>query len=107
MKIYVDIDETIFKTEGMDYKESKPIKKNIEIVNKLYDDGHDITIWTARGTVSGLDWSDLTTKQLKKFGVKYHNLEFGKPAFDLFIDDKVLNSTDFFNNPNSFIKPRV
>jgi len=32
----------------------------------------------------------LTLKQLKKWGVKYHKLYFGKPSFDLFIDDKSL-----------------
>jgi hypothetical protein len=32
----------------------------------------------------------LTLKQLKKWGVKYHKIYFGKPSFDLFIDDKSL-----------------
>lgn len=103
MIIYVDIDETIFKTDGMDYKESTPIKKNIEIINNLFDNGHEITMWTARGTGSGLDWTEVTTEQLNRFGVKYHTLKFGKPVFDLFIDDKVINSKNFFNNPKSFI----
>ena len=29
-------------------------------------------------------------KQLKKWDVKYHKLIFGKPSFDLYIDDKAL-----------------
>ena len=32
----------------------------------------------------------LTLKQLDKWGVKYHKIYFGKPSFDLFIDDKSL-----------------
>ena len=32
----------------------------------------------------------MTMKQLKKWKVKYHKLIFGKPSFDLFIDDKTL-----------------
>ena len=32
----------------------------------------------------------LTLKQLKKWNVKYHKIYFGKPSFDLFIDDKSL-----------------
>tara|TARA_B100000683_G_C12508914_1_gene560025 strand:+ start:8844 stop:9161 length:318 start_codon:yes stop_codon:yes gene_type:complete len=103
MKIFVDIDETIFKTKGMNYEDSKPIQKNIDIVNKLYNDGHEITMWTARGSGSGLDWTEVTTKQLKNFGVKYHSLKFGKPVFDLFIDDKVINTERFFNDYSSFI----
>ena len=31
---------------------------------------------------------DLTEKQLEKWGVKYHELLFGKPHADVFIDDK-------------------
>lgn len=30
----------------------------------------------------------LTVSQLKKWGVRYHKLIFGKPTYDLFIDDK-------------------
>ena len=30
----------------------------------------------------------LTTNQLKRWGVLYHKIEFGKPSYDLFIDDK-------------------
>ena len=29
-------------------------------------------------------------KQLKKWDVKYHKLIFGKPSFNLYIDDKAL-----------------
>ena len=32
----------------------------------------------------------MTMKQLKKWDVKYHKLIFGKPSFDLCIDDKAL-----------------
>jgi len=32
----------------------------------------------------------MTIKQLKKWKVKYHKLIFGKPSFDLFVDDKAL-----------------
>lgn len=104
MVLYFDIDKTIFETEDTDYTTSKPIIKNIEIVNKLYDEGHEITLWTARGALSGIDWTELTKNQLSMFGVKYHYLKLDKPFFDLFIDDKVFNSVDFFNNPSSFIK---
>ena len=30
----------------------------------------------------------LDNKQLKKWGIKYHSLLFGKPVFDVYIDDK-------------------
>ena len=41
---------------------------------------------------TGKNWFLLTQNQLNDWGVKYHELRMGKPAFDLLIDDKVLNS---------------
>ena len=55
----------------------------------------NIIYWTARGTVTGIDWKDITEKQLKSWGAKYHELKMGKPAYDLFIDDKNINSERF------------
>ena len=87
MIIYIDIDETICKTpEDRDYSKSKPIENNIQKANKLYDDGHTIVYWTARGTVTGIDWTETTQKQFKKWGVKHHELKMGKPYYDVFID---------------------
>ena len=97
MIIYVDIDETICETpEDRDYAKSVPISKNIEKANELYDEGHTVVYWTARGTGSGIDWREVTEKQFDEWGVKYHELKFGKPMYDLFICDKVTNSGDFF-----------
>ena len=96
MIIYVDIDNTIFKTEGTDYTKSKPMPDRIKAINNLYDQGDEIVYWTARGTGSGKDWSEVTKKQFKEFGVKYNSLKFGKPIYDLFIDDKNINSEEFF-----------
>ncbi len=92
MNIYVDVDNTITETSGMDYQNAKPIYDKIEMINKLYDLGHTITYWTARGSVSGIDFYNLTKSQLDNWGVKYHNFMVGKPAFDLLIDDKTINN---------------
>ena len=72
------------------YAESTPFPFMVEQVNRLFDEGHKIIIMTARGRGSGIDWTQWTTKQLKMWGVKYHELEpmFHKPTADLFIDDK-------------------
>jgi hypothetical protein len=88
MKIYVDIDNTICNTNGMDYENSKPIIKNIEKINKLYEK-HEITYWTARGSVSKINFYKLTKKQLELWGCKYNKLSVGeKPPYDLLICDK-------------------
>lgn len=89
MIIYVDIDETIARTPTTrDYSKSIPIKENIKKINKLYDKGDTIVYWTARGSTTRTSWFDITQKQLKKWGCKFHELRMGKPPFDLLIDDK-------------------
>jgi hypothetical protein len=97
MIYYVDIDETICFYEGKrEYPLATPSVKNIKKINKLYDEGHTIVYWTARGTVSGIDWRETTENQFAEWGVEYHELKFGKPNYDLFIDDKNINAQDFF-----------
>ena len=98
MKIYVDIDETICFYEGeRHYPNAQPVLDRIESINKLYDEGHEITYWTARGSVTKIDWYDTTKEQLENWGCKYHNLSVGeKPNYDILICDKAFNSNQFF-----------
>ena len=97
MIIYVDIDETICNApESRDYNESKPIPDRIERINKLYEAGNTIVYWTARGSTTGIDWRGVTEKQFREWGVKYNELILMKPYYDLFIDDKNINSETFF-----------
>jgi hypothetical protein len=106
MKIRVDIDETIcFYESTRDYPLAKPYKNKILEINRLYDEGHEITYWTARGSTTGIDWFDLTEKQLKAWGCKYHDLNVGeKPYYDLLICDKAVNSESFFKSRGVNVK---
>jgi hypothetical protein len=94
MNIYVDIDETICFYENRDYvnpdySEAIPHYGNIEKINNLYDEGHTIKYWTARGGTTGIDWFEVTQNQLQQWGCKYHDLSVGdKPPYDLLICDK-------------------
>lgn len=93
MNIYVDIDETIcdyvYGGDFRAYALASPIQVNIDKINKLYDEGHSITYWTARGSKSGINHYDLTKKQLDEWSCKYHQLRVGdKPPYDLLICDK-------------------
>lgn len=97
--IYVDIDNTITITDDMNYVGAVPIQSRIDKINRLYDEGCNyIVYWTARGTCSGIDWTSITTDQLNEWGCRYHKLVMKKPYYDLFIDDKNINSETFFNN---------
>lgn len=86
--VYVDIDGMLCTNESGNYKKAKPEYDAIKQVNKKYDEGEIIILWTARGMVTGIDWYDLTVKQLHKWGVKYHDLCFDKPHYDEIWDDK-------------------
>jgi hypothetical protein len=90
MIFFVDIDETICFYEGKrEYPLAVPNMDNIAKINKLYDEGHTITYWTARGAISKIDWYDLTKRQLDKWGCKYHTLDVGtKPHYDVLVCDK-------------------
>lgn len=100
MIIFVDIDDTIcFRNEDkveLDYTNSIPYPERIDKINKLYNEGHTIIYWTARGTKTGKNWFKITYKQLTEWGCLFHELRMGKPVYDLFIDDKNVSSNEFF-----------
>jgi hypothetical protein len=85
---YVDIDNTICRTSGLDYENAIPIHQRIAVVNKLCQNGHGVVYWTARGHGTNQDLCDLTRRQLKYWGCDYNQLSFNKPIFDYLIDDR-------------------
>ena len=66
------------------------------LFNQLFDAGHEIVYWTARGGNSGKDHTTLTKKQLDQWGVKRTKLMMGKPPYDYWIDDKAFNVDSYF-----------
>lgn len=94
-----DLDGTLCTNTDGNYEFADPFIERIQMVNKLYDDGHIIIIDTARGSKTKIDWYDLTKKQLLLWGVKYHDLYVGKKLqYDIIIDDKAINDKIFFTN---------
>jgi len=106
MTYVFDVDGTICITKDGDYDASEPIPERIKIINDLYEEGNTIIFQTARGMGrSGNSFSyaheafyDLTRMQLINWGVKFHELFLGKPAGDVYIDDKGVRDEDFFIN---------
>ena len=103
MIIFVDIDYTICWNISVgggsippDYSNARPYPERIKKINGLFDNGHEIVYWTARGTMTGNNWFKLTQEQLNDWGCKYTELRMGKPAYDMFIDDKNISSEAFF-----------
>lgn len=99
MIIFVDIDDTICHSSDKDYANAIPYPERIAKINKLFDEGNQIIYWTARGTLTRKPWFHITYEQLKRWRCKFHELRMGKPAYDLFIDDKNINSEEFFKSP--------
>jgi len=98
MIYYVDIDGTICTSTKGDYEKAEPFLNNIDTINKLYEEGNEVVYWTARGSTTGIDWTELTSKQLSEWGAKYHKLMLGKPHYEVFICDKAINPKDFFKD---------
>lgn len=104
MKYVFDLDGTLCTNTNGDYINAQPFKERIGCVNRLYDEEHQIIIHTARGMGTGQNnqitamnkYYSLTEKQLDGWGIKYHYLILGKPAADIYVDDKGVNDNEFF-----------
>lgn len=88
------MDNTICQTNGTDYAQAQPWPERIAVVNRLYEAGHRVVIWTARGSLNGVTLAlrQLTRRQLAEWGVKHHELRLNKPYFDVLVDDRSLSS---------------
>lgn len=99
--IVVDFDETLAIYEGSSAAENIPnAVPNIPLINrinKLFREGFEIHIYTARGHLSArsreeaeMKYRDVIEKWLDKWDVKYHLLSFQKPYAIYYIDDKAI-----------------
>ena len=87
MNYVFDLDGTLCTNTNSNYATAQPLIERINIVNRLYDEGNKITIYTARGMKSGnnnilkayIKYYFFTKKQLKLWNIKYHHLFLGKP----------------------------
>ena len=101
-----DLDNTLVKTDGSNYKDSTPIPEAIDKIRAYKKRGDHIIIMTARGASSKTDWREFTAKQLDEFGIPYDQLIVGlKPGgIDYFIDDKAVNANDWLKNEEEALK---
>ena len=98
-RFVIDIDGVVTKQQKdiSDYSLAVPNYTMIRAINALYDAGNHITFYTARGFVTGIDWREVTEKQFAEWGLKYHELIFGKPNADYYVDDKFLTFRKFLD----------
>ncbi len=110
----IDIDGTVCEQvsneEGEErMREAEPFKDSIEMINRLYREGHYICFFTARTDRHG----KVTKAWLKRHGVKHHQIIFNKPRkLDPFteyhfIDDAKVRATTFRGKFTPFVKKTV
>jgi len=122
MEIYVDFDGTI-TDPNLEFSEAiqkDPQPGCVEVLRKLYDAGHTITIYSCRsnpevvGTVkrqllafhpTALEkqWASQTLEEemvgyLKFYNIPYNNIINNKPHYHIIIDDRAMNPKDGWNN---------
>jgi hypothetical protein len=107
MKYIVDIDGTICEhVNNPGFGTGKVYYDRIEKINQLFDEGHEIIYYTARGMGeydgsihnAHQKWYNYTYNQLETWGCKFTKLILGKYSGDIYIDDKGVNSDDFFRS---------
>ncbi len=106
-RIVCDFDDTLAMVKDRDWENATPNLKLIEKLNRLYDEGWTIDIFTARGSISCNSYTERLENNfkqiedwLKKHNVKYHTLSFDKPYAEYYIDDKAIK-------PEEFIKENI
>jgi len=100
-RYFIDLDNTLCNTVNGEYRNSTPIQERIAFINDLKSAGNHITIWTARGSKSKIDYTELTCRQLEEWGVQYDELLLGKPDYDVYLDDKSFHIDSVFPVPSS------
>ena len=85
-----DIDGVLCNNTHGRYELAEPYQQVIARVNALYELGHRVILFTARGTTTGINWRELTEQQMRAWGVQYHQLFFGKPEADIYVDDRAM-----------------
>jgi capsule biosynthesis phosphatase len=104
--LVIDLDGTICtQRDSASYQQAKPFPEVILKINTLWTRGWRIVIHTARGmktycgdvqTIERV-YRAMTEEWLRKNRVLYDELIFGKPAGDMYVDDKGVSPDKFVN----------
>lgn len=102
--IVFDLDGTLCTNTFGEYEKAEPDPVAIARVNRLAGQGHRIVVFTARGSATGIDWSEMTRDQLGRWGLRYDELHFGKPSADVFVDDRAVHTSSWLRG-DAFVAP--
>jgi CMP-N,N'-diacetyllegionaminic acid synthase len=93
VKFVIDIDGVIAeeRSNHLEYSKCVPKKDVIDCVNKLFNSGNYIILFTSRFEVD----KQVTMTWLEKNNVLYNELILGKPRADFYIDDRAMRPNEF------------
>lgn len=105
----IDIDGTI--TDDVPNEEPErmltcePFPDALDIINKWYDEGHQICFFTSRTE----DMKEITRQWLDKHGFKYHSILCGKPRGGNYhwIDNHIVRATQYQGKFTDFVEKEV
>ncbi|QJT71745.1 hypothetical protein TH1_061 [Shewanella phage Thanatos-1] len=114
LNLWFDIDNTITAwNPDRIYESFQAIPGRVEAINALYDQGHRITLYTSRGmnSVGPENINQLIVprleENLKKIGLKYHELRTHKPVYDYLVDDRAMRPEEFFSTKVEDLYPSM
>jgi dTDP-glucose pyrophosphorylase len=103
-RICFDLDHTLFAAPRVrgDYGSCQPIPENVAALKALFAQGHTIIIHTERqmgvhggnAAAATADCAAVTLASLQAHGIPFHELAFGKPQADFYVDDKAISCFD-------------
>lgn len=100
-RIIVDFDDTLCLHNNTNIEDGLPNTNLINTLNKLFVNGHIISIYTARGHFSANNrehaeelYRPVIEKWLDDNNVFYHELSFNKPYGIIYIDDKAIRPNE-------------
>lgn len=98
MKIAFDLDNTVVKNGTIEnnFFDAEVIPEMLELVNMLFDDGHEIYFFTSRDQYFQLE----TENWLREKGIKFHYMYCSKPFYHIFIEDRAIGWKDGLTKEN-------
>jgi CMP-N,N'-diacetyllegionaminic acid synthase len=114
VRVCFDIDGVLCSQVWSEYSDAQPNCAMIELLNRLFDRGDYIVLYTSRfmGRTKQNPQEaeqigrEFTTRQLAGWGVRYHELWMGKPRYDYVIDDRSVFYDADCSRIESFLEQR-
>ncbi|MNC31539.1 hypothetical protein D3C75_798630 [compost metagenome] len=112
-RIVIDLDGTICELRQVDqtYADVLPKQGVSEVINKLFQSGYYIIIHTARHMKTCNNdvvmvrerIEKITIEWLNQYNIPYHEIVFGKPYGDLYIDDLAFRFDSWYTIEKSLL----